>query len=169
MDQVSTLFETVSFTLTLHHKLREFHNNFNFMGRPGNSISRFSNTDIFERRFREKIRRFCLPREGHLSYYARKTSGHFRKSSENNENRLRPSEIFGIFQVILLGTLKIFLPIQLARSQCSENVFFLSHGRQHDLTDHRVITAYRDVHGDTLIECQPGSDQDIVSASEHPR
>ena len=94
-----------------------------------------------------------------LVFSGRKTSGHFRKSSENNEIRLRLSEIFGInlftnsaWQVTVL-----------------RKRFFLSHGRQHDLTDHCVITAYSDVHGDTLIECQPGSDQDIVSAPEHPR
>lgn len=80
------------------------------MGPPGNSIRRFSNTDILERRFREKqdfqLRGFWLPREGFLGYYGKKTSGHFRKSSENNKIRLRLSEIFGIFWVILLERLK---------------------------------------------------------------
>ena len=70
------------------------------MGPLENSIHRFFNIDIFERQFHEKqdfrrIRGFCLPREGFFGYYARKTSIHFRKSSENNEIRPRLSEIFG--------------------------------------------------------------------------
>lgn len=130
----------------------------------------------FERRLCEKqedfrrIRGFCLPREGFFGYYGRKTSAHFRKSSENNEICPRLSEIFGIFREKLSEACKIFLLIQLDRSRCSKNVFFfLSHGRQHDFADHGVITAHSDVHGDSLIECQPGSDQDIVSPTEHPR